>query len=501
MKITTKNYFSAIKRIGVRKLPEVLKQSHELIKEKTDTGKDWSFYKKDADLKRLMDLAFLKLGEFSIYQSRQDLHGPGKFSNSNLNAKISTPLDAAKALIRFYVLKRFSIVSIKRARPKVEGEEYHASIKSDYINVTQVNGKATNRTFPIKDIYRLLEKEKTVQIPGKRRSLDGREEPKQKRNMETRVSLDNIIDLEVSFIKVFLEFNNKVVSKHTLELFINDLQKAIREQAITKKSPVAKDIMAIQLAALAAYNNKGKAKPFFMKPATVKRLKNIIEKYEDGDEDFDEEYLDDTKDISPLNGLEPAVPHVMNSQDFAKMQFDTIGFKDKWLDFIGDPAPGFTAMVFGMPKMGKSYLCMDFAGYLARNHGRVLYVAKEEKLDATLQKKLNDKNVANENLDVADSLPADLSMYDFIFIDSVNRLGLSPKDLLKLKEGNKHASFIYVFQSTKVGKFRGDNGFQHDVDVVVEVPEKGKAIQFGRFNQGGKMDVFDDNSSDYREGI
>jgi predicted ATP-dependent serine protease len=84
-------------------------------------------------------------------------------------------------------------------------------------------------------------------------------------------------------------------------------------------------------------------------------------------------------------------------------------------------------MVFGKPKMGKSYLCMDFAGCLARNHGKVVYVAK------------------------------------------------------------------FVFQTTKEGKFRGANIFQHDVDVVIEVPEKGKAIQMGRFNQGGEIWIFDQN--------
>ena len=86
---------------------------------------------------------------------------------------------------------------------------------------------------------------------------------------------------------------------------------------------------------------------------------------------------------------EPRRPEnqIMNSVDFAKMQFDSIGLQGKWLDFIGDPSKGFTAMVLGKPKMGKSHLCIDFSGYLARNHRKVLYVAKEEKFDATLQKK------------------------------------------------------------------------------------------------------------------
>jgi hypothetical protein len=34
------------------------------------------------------------------------------------------------------------------------------------------------------------------------------------------------------------------------------------------------------------------------------------------------------------------------------------------------------------------------------------------------------------------------------------------------------------------------NTFQHDVNSVVELPEKGKAVQYGRFNQGGEMPIF-----------
>lgn len=136
-------------------------------------------------------------------------------------------------------------------------------------------------------------------------------------------------------------------------------------------------------------------------------------------------------------------------------------------------------------------LYVAFAGYLARHHGKTLYVANEEKLDKTLQDKLNDKNVKHLNLFVSDHLPDDLSPYQFIFLDSVNKLGLKPEDLEKLKTKNPGKSFIYVFQTTKEGNFRGANQFQHDVDVVIEVPEKGKAVQFGRFNQGGAIEIFD----------
>ena len=120
----------------------------------------------------------------------------------------------------------------------------------------------------------------------------------------------------------------------------------------------------------------------------------------------------------------------------------------------------------------------------------MLYVAREEGLDKTLQDKLNGKHVKHPNLFVASRLPESLTRYDFIFLDSVTKLGLTAEDLEELKHEYPNKSFIYIFQTTKDGNFRGVNGFQHDVDSVIEVPEKGRAVQNGRFNQGGEMQIF-----------
>lgn len=181
---------------------------------------------------------------------------------------------------------------------------------------------------------------------------------------------------------------------------------------------------------------------------------------------------------------------ILNSQDVVKLKSEKLGFQGKWLDFIGNPSRGFTMMIYGMPKYGKSYLAVDFAGYLARNHGRVLYVAREEGFDDTLQDKLRETNVAHENLDVADHLPKNLSAYDFVFLDSINRLGLSPAEAEKLERAHPKTSFTYIFQCLKDGKYRGPMEFSHNVDAIVEVPEKGLAVQYGRYNQGGEMKIF-----------
>lgn len=395
MNITTKNYFAIVKKIGLEKMPMVLKQVHTVISTKTGLGADWSQYKKDGDFERVVNLAFRKLEEFTASQQEG--------------------LSSASAP--------------KKNKPDKE--------------------------------------------------------------MKTKLNPYSHIGKECFFIERFLAFHDQILYKNTFGIFIEELQKAIQDKKITKKSPVAKDIMAIQKALIIQFNTMYNAAHFVLRPATIKRLKGIVTKWQNSHEDIDQEFAKSKKKSVSLNGLVGQNQvNIMPSTEFANLHFNTIGFKEKWLDFIGDPAPGFTAMVFGMPKMGKSYLCVDFAGYLARNHGKVLYVAKEEKLDKTLQDKLKEKNVAHENLTVADGIPPSLTEYEFIFLDSVNKLGLTSKDLEKLKVENKGKSFIYIFQATKAGKFKGNNEFQHDVDVVIEVPERGKAIQYGRYNQGGETDIF-----------
>ncbi len=184
--------------------------------------------------------------------------------------------------------------------------------------------------------------------------------------------------------------------------------------------------------------------------------------------------------------------NILPSTEVVRIKHKKLGITGKWLKLLGDITKSFTAMIFGLPKMGKSYFSVNFAGYLAKNHGRVLYVAKEEGFDETFRIKLEQTEAVHPHLFVSQFLPDDLAPYDFVFLDSVTRLGLSVEQLNELKDNNPQKGLIYVFQATKGGKFRGSNEFQHDVDIVLEVPQKGRVVQFGRFNQGGEMDIFQD---------
>ena len=133
---------------------------------------------------------------------------------------------------------------------------------------------------------------------------------------------------------------------------------------------------------------------------------------------------------------------------------------------------------------GDGYLGVSKAGYSS------LEVTMSLEDESALLK-IKDKKVEHPNLFFSDYLIEDLTPYQYIFLDIVTSLKLTPEDLRILENNNPGKSFIYVFQVNKAGSARGTNEYVHNVDIVVEIPERGKAVQFGRFNQGGEMEIFD----------
>lgn len=285
----------------------------------------------------------------------------------------------------------------------------------------------------------------------------------------------------VRIIKSYIGLQGRIVQVVAAKNLLARIDKSLLTKAVPLRDPYAKQVSEITQT-LRAFIAKTKVEGVLLIPSReLNGLNGIMDELEG---------MSFNSELDGFNGF-GSIPDdaIVNTMDIVNMQFPTIGFTGKWLRFVGDPNKGFTAMVFGLPKYGKSYLCVDWAGYLARNHGRVLYVAKEEKIGGTLQEKLRETRMAHPNFDSTGALPMDLSDYDFVFLDSVTKLGLSPEDLDELKAEYPGVSFIYVFQTTKQGAFRGSNGYQHDVDIVIEVPEPGKAIQYGRYNQRSEMDI------------
>lgn len=485
--ITIDNYFNEIGKVDLSALPEAIKKGSEFVIKATNNGASWTAYHSSEAIKKTIDIYLSKLNEFVSTDKKLDKAKKGKEIRQQMDNEI-----IEEALTKQGVKKPSKQVKVPKPTADfpmmVERMPEELRFIKRYVNL---DGKTKTKEEIIRFINSL---QKAIVERRIRKTSPYAEQIKyvQERLIEVYNSMKTKIKLElkpetyealkklaggekvmasIGFIKRYIAMNEKPGMKEKAKAFLQQINRAYEKGKINDSDPYIVEIHELKKN-LKAFTTDKNIKTLEIEQATLNGLEGIL-----------------SCACQNLNGFD-GKPTIMNSMDFASLEFQTIGLRGKWLELIGDPSSNFTAMVYGKPKMGKSYLCIDFAGYLARNHGKVLYVAKEEGLDMTLQKKLNDKAVAHPNLYVSSILPQNLAAYDFIFLDSVNKLGLQPEDLNRLRTQNPTKSFIFIFQSTKEGNFRGANSFQHDVDVVIEVPEIGKAVQYGRFNQGGEMQIF-----------
>ncbi len=474
--ITIDNYFNEINPIDVSRFPDTLQKGHEFVLKITKNGAAWTAYHASEAIKKTVDIYLSKLNEFATKKQKpvkQTTNAKTSISKKELVKGTSEP--KYDKLIPSFVERIPEELRFIKRFVNLDGKVKTKEQILTFINSLQkaILEKRIRKTSSYADEIRIIQRKLIDMYNNMKAKIEIKLKP------ETYESLKQIAGEEkvmptVRFIKRYISLNGKTGMKQKADNLYKQITRMVDKMKIPADDPYLNELHQITKN-LEAFLNDPSKKVLAIERSELNGLEGIL-----------------GCACQQTNGLSE-LPAVMNSMDFANLQFDTLGFTGKWLELIGDPSRNFTAMVFGLPKMGKSYLCVDFAGYLARNHGKVLYVAKEEGLDYTLQQKLNDKNVKHPNLDVASSLPADLSKYDFIFLDSVTKLKLSPDDLSSLRAKYPSKSFIFIFQTTKDGRFRGANSFQHDVDVVIEVPEKGKAVQMGRFNQGGGINIFDEH--------
>jgi hypothetical protein len=475
--INPQNYISQIATTDISAMPMPLQKGHEFLMKATTDGTDWNTYNNSTAIRKTIQLYFERLSEYLKENNKG-----GKISKPKEDKQKTQPTKQKES--KKHILPKANVPSVMMVERMPEELRFikryvnfdgKTKTKEDvlrFINSLQkaILEKRIRKTSPYAEQIRYVQ-ERLIDVYNSMASKIKLELKPETYEALKKLTGEEKVMASIGFIKRYISMNGKGGMKEKAKTLLEQINRAYEKGKLTDNDPYIVEIHELKKN-LKAFITDKTIKALEIEQATLNGLEGIL-----------------GCACSNLDGI-GGKPAIMNSVDFARMEFNTLGFSGKWLELIGDPSSNFTAMVYGRPKMGKSYLCIDFAGYLARSHGKVLYVAKEEGLDMTLQKKLNEKAVAHPNLFVSSFLPTSLATYDFIFLDSVNRLGLEPIDLNKLKAANPTKSFIFIFQSTKDGNFRGANSFQHDVDVVIEVPERGKANQYGRFNQGGKLNIF-----------
>lgn len=295
-----------------------------------------------------------------------------------------------------------------------------------------------------------------------------------KRYLEIANSQESM--LSIALLKAYVGLNGKVGIQEKAERLMNRMKKAVTGGKISRNDKYAKKLND-------AYENvksfvEGNASSLSIAKAELNGLLGIV-----GEDLFSQKKsLNGPYDDEDFGDETIVVP----SGELLGMEFQTIGLKGKYKELIGDPSVGFSAMVYGLPKSGKSTLCLDFAKHLAEHHGKVLFCAVEEGFGYTLKEKIERLNASHPNLYITDRVPGDVSMYQFVFIDSVSKAGIDIPDIELLRKQHPETSFIFIYHTTKEGRFKGTNTHAHEVDVIIEVA-KGEVKAMGRFNAGGRL--------------
>jgi hypothetical protein len=308
--------------------------------------------------------------------------------------------------------------------------------------------------------------------------------------------------LSVSYIRQYINLHGKKNVKDKAKALMQRIKQAVEKKKLSSDDPYAARLDAI-FQSLKKYTSGDTNTPVISKSelnglmgifsymAKRQRKKKVarhlqkIYELERGMAGTEDEPIEEDM---PLGDHAQVIP----TAELAGMEFETIGLQGKYHDLIGDPCVGFSAMVFGLPKSGKSTLCIDFAKYLAEHHGKVLYCAIEEKFGYTLKEKVERLKAVHPKLYVAEEIPENFSDFNFVFIDSVSRANLTIEDLNRLRSDYPRVAFIFIFHTTKNGQFRGQNQFAHDVDVIIEVKD-GKAKSNGRFNTSSEINFLKQN--------
>jgi len=488
--LNTKNYFDKVQQLNWEELPEALAKGHKLVEGAAQNN--WAAYNTNENIKRVVEAYFQKLSDYlsknPMPSGRSKPSTPSK-SLPKATAPLRTPKSApAKA------------PAPKKSEPEDEAD--YESTPVEYIDMdvqfirryAAMHGKVKSQAQILNLLHSLqkaiLERRIRKDSPYAKEielmqnqlikcyeQMDEMIEVKiDSKNLKRYLEIANSQEgmLSITLLKAYVSLNGKKDVRDRAERLLTRMRKAVTSGKVTKSDKYADRLndafvtIKTYLDSKSAYLNINKAQ--------LNGLMGIL----------GEDLFGQKKSLNGSDDDEGTL--IVSSGELLKMDFQTIGLKGKYLELIGDPSIGFTAMVYGLPKSGKSTMCLDFANHLASNHGKVLYCAVEEGFGYTLKEKIERLGAKHANLYITDRVPENLSDYEFVFIDSVSKAGMDVEDIDRLRKLHPETSFIFIYHTTKEGKFKGVNSHAHEVDVIIQV-DKGQATSTGRFNAGGKMKI------------
>lgn len=494
--ITVNNYIERSQNIDFDSLPGALQKGNELTQKAISNNKQ--AYSSNDTIKRVVDAYIEKLNAYlsSNSSSKKEEVAP----SAPAKAPRSKPVRAAK--VARSARSRVPKVTAKAVKPaKVEVAKKTAVDSAKLVEMIPVEINFIKRYAALHQKIRTKKSVLSLLTSLQKAMLEKRirkTSPYAKQILQIQAQLITAVDkmdetamitIDAKNLKQYQEIASSERIRESIALLKRYLslhgKSGVQERALRLKDAMERMVKKGKITKEDPYSER--LDTAFKSLVIYLREKQAIPSISQGE-------LNGIKSLVGMRHKGGAIQHAsavkaqetMSSQDLISMNFETIGLKGRFRELIGDPSVGFTAMVFGQPKSGKSTLMLEFANELAAKHGPVLYVAVEEGYGYTLKEKIQRVQATHQRLFFAEKLPKNLSAYDFVFIDSVSRAGMELEDLVRLKNKYPRVGFVFIFHSTKDGKFRGGNELAHEVDVIITVENK-MATASGRFNSGGKL--------------
>lgn len=178
--------------------------------------------------------------------------------------------------------------------------------------------------------------------------------------------------------------------------------------------------------------------------------------------------------------------------------FDVLPINEEWSQLMQNPAANLKIAIWGKPKNGKTSGALQLAEYFT-NFGKVLYNFADQGFNlSTRELWINSGLAENSNaepsdIDTLDELEKEIASgnYRFVFIDMIS--DYIRKEKLKPEEFKErfikrypNVSFILIFEVTKSGDFKGDQGWTHVVDAIMTV-ENFLMENRGRYGMGERI--------------
>lgn len=195
------------------------------------------------------------------------------------------------------------------------------------------------------------------------------------------------------------------------------------------------------------------------------------------------EIIEVVKETIPAKAIVVDQPVIKPKNRLMQMTFDSLQMDEGWEKLMQSPAKNMKIAIWGAPKNGKTAGSLKLANYLTK-FGNVIYNFADQGFNKSTQ----DLWIKSGLADNTKAEPSDISnlddlekeiktgKYDFVFIDMISDYirteKVRPEEFKeRFIKQFPNVSFILIFEVTKGGNFKGDQGWTHLVDAIMTVED------------------------------